>query len=230
MVFVACGNLVWSFSLTFEVRFGLLLSGRKKAHKHKLFALVNVQMALGQTAGCRRVDWAKKFMCSPRNTAKKKLFPPVNRRVVPGLSRLSKSSCVQSLCAFFLPYSLLTVEDWFGLSCLQVPSSGNLVWSLLLKVPPTVFSLVFCSMPRLDPHVPYILWIEHEEDWDDWLQPKEEKGKLCALSTLEGEQKRTKRKEFLNRLFLEITLARDTCKYNNHLKQIKGQLSEFGWF
>ena len=43
-------------------------SGRKKAHKHKLFALVNVQMALGQTAGCPRVNRAKKFMCSPQNT------------------------------------------------------------------------------------------------------------------------------------------------------------------
>ena len=31
----------------------------KKAHKHKLFALVNVQMALGQTAGCPRVNRAK---------------------------------------------------------------------------------------------------------------------------------------------------------------------------
>ena len=41
-------------------------SGRKKAHEHKLFALVNVQMALGQTAGCPRINWAKKFMCSPR--------------------------------------------------------------------------------------------------------------------------------------------------------------------
>ena len=45
-----------------------LFSGRKKAHKHKLFALVNVRMALGQTAGCPRVNRAKKFMCSPRNT------------------------------------------------------------------------------------------------------------------------------------------------------------------
>ena len=43
-------------------------SGRKKAHKHKLFALVNVRMALGQTAGCPRVNRAKKFTCSPRNT------------------------------------------------------------------------------------------------------------------------------------------------------------------
>ena len=43
-------------------------SGRKKAHKHKLFALVNFEMALGQTAGCPRVNRAKKLMCSPRNT------------------------------------------------------------------------------------------------------------------------------------------------------------------
>ena len=42
--------------------------GRKKAHKHKLFALVNFQMALGQTVGCPRGNRAKKFMCSPRNT------------------------------------------------------------------------------------------------------------------------------------------------------------------
>ena len=43
-------------------------SGRKKANKHKLFALVNVQMALGQTAGCPRVNRAQKFMCSHQNT------------------------------------------------------------------------------------------------------------------------------------------------------------------
>ena len=43
-------------------------SGRTEAHKHKLFAQVNVQMALGQTARCPRVNRAKKFMCSPRNT------------------------------------------------------------------------------------------------------------------------------------------------------------------
>ena len=24
-------------------------------------------------------------------------------------------------------------------------------------------------MPGVDPHVPRILWIEHEENWDDWL-------------------------------------------------------------
>ena len=45
-----------------------LKSERKKAHKHKLFAVVIVQMALGQMAGCPRVNRAKKFMCSPRNT------------------------------------------------------------------------------------------------------------------------------------------------------------------
>ena len=44
-------------------------------------------MALGQTAGCPRVNRAKKFMCSPRNR-KYGLLPLVNRRVVLGLSRL----------------------------------------------------------------------------------------------------------------------------------------------
>ena len=78
-------------------------SGRKKAHKHKLFALVNARMALGQTAGCPRVSRAKKFMCSPRNTGNINFFPLVNQRVVPGLSRLSKSLCVQGLCAFSCP-------------------------------------------------------------------------------------------------------------------------------
>ena len=43
---------------------------KKKAHKHKLFALVNVQMALGQTAGCPRVNRAKRFMCAPQNRGK----------------------------------------------------------------------------------------------------------------------------------------------------------------
>ena len=46
----------------------MILRERKKAHKHKLFALVNVRMALGQMAGCPRVNRAKKFMCSLRNT------------------------------------------------------------------------------------------------------------------------------------------------------------------
>ena len=78
-------------------------SGRKKAHQHKLFVLVNVQMALGQTAGCPRVNRAKKFMFALKHR-KYKFFSLVNRRVVPGLSRLStKSLCVQSLYAFFLP-------------------------------------------------------------------------------------------------------------------------------
>ena len=77
--------------------------GRKKAHKHKLFALVNVQMALGQTAGCPRVKPGQKVYVFASKHRKYKLFPLVNRRVVPGLSRLSKSWCVQSLCAFLLP-------------------------------------------------------------------------------------------------------------------------------
>ena len=28
---------------------------------------------------------------------------------------------------------------------------------------------VFCSVPGVDPHVPHLLWIEYEENWDDWL-------------------------------------------------------------
>ena len=43
-------------------------SGRKKAHKHELFALVNVQMALGQTAGCPRVNRATKSLCVRQET------------------------------------------------------------------------------------------------------------------------------------------------------------------
>ena len=35
----------------------------------KTNSLVKVQMALRQTAGCPRANHAKKFMCSPRNTA-----------------------------------------------------------------------------------------------------------------------------------------------------------------
>ena len=49
------------------------------------------------------VNRAKKFYVFASKHRKYKLFPLVNRRVVPGLSRLSKSLCVQSLCAFFLP-------------------------------------------------------------------------------------------------------------------------------
>ena len=77
--------------------------GEKRPHKNKLYALVNVQMALRQTTGCPRVNRAKKFTCSPRDTGNINFCPLVNRRVVPGLSRPSKSLCVQSLCAFFLP-------------------------------------------------------------------------------------------------------------------------------
>ena len=46
------------------MKFSEVFLGEKKAHKHKLSALVNVQMSLGQTRGCPRVNRAKKFMCS----------------------------------------------------------------------------------------------------------------------------------------------------------------------
>ena len=74
-------------------------TGRKKAHKRKLFALLNVHMALGQTAGCPRANRPKKFMCSPQNTGNISF----SLWVTGGLSRLSKSLRFQSLCAYFLP-------------------------------------------------------------------------------------------------------------------------------
>ena len=43
--------------------------GKQKRHININFLLwLTSQMALGQTAGCPRVNRAKKFMCSPRNT------------------------------------------------------------------------------------------------------------------------------------------------------------------
>ena len=66
--YAALGIYLLGYRLAIFSEDGMEKSGRKKAHKHKLFALVNVQMALGQTAGCPRVNRAKKFMCSPRNT------------------------------------------------------------------------------------------------------------------------------------------------------------------
>ena len=68
----------------FNAKFPGKYSGRKKAHKHKLSALVNVQIALRQTAGCHRVKRAKKFMCSPRNTG----HINVSLRLTGGLSQV----------------------------------------------------------------------------------------------------------------------------------------------
>ena len=91
-----------------------LNSGRKKAQKHKLFALVNLQMALGQTAGCPRVNRAKKFMCSPRNTGNINFFPLVNRRVVPGLSRLlnKKTHVFKVYVPFSCPWRGVGRKGW----------------------------------------------------------------------------------------------------------------------
>ena len=74
-----------------------------------------------------------------------KLSPLVNRWVVPGLSRLSKSLCVQSLCAFFLPY-----RD--SQNFLQVPRTEQLA-TALPKMLVRRFSVVFyysvcVSFPR----------------------------------------------------------------------------------
>ena len=78
-------------------------SGRKKAHKHKLYALVNVQMALGQTAGCPRVNRAKKFMRSPRYTGNINFFLWLTGGLSQGCPDFQKVRLrVQSLCALVL--------------------------------------------------------------------------------------------------------------------------------
>ena len=65
---------------------------------------ININFLLWLTS---RWPWDKRLvvpgLTGPKNVCVYKLFPLVNRRVVPGLSRLSKSLCVQSLCAFFFP-------------------------------------------------------------------------------------------------------------------------------
>ena len=90
-----------SFVLVSEIACeGLLVFGRKKAHKHKLFALVNVQMALGQTAGCPGVNRAKKFMCSPRKTGNMNFSLWLTGgcpRVVP---TFKKFMCSKFMCLF----------------------------------------------------------------------------------------------------------------------------------
>ena len=102
-------------------------SGRKKAHKHKLFALVNARMALGQTASCPRVNRAKKFMCSPRNTGNINFSLWLTGGIVPRLSGPFKKVYVfKVLCAFFLarPYSAIG-----GLERLGHCASSRAVWA-----------------------------------------------------------------------------------------------------
>ena len=91
------------------------VSRRKKAHKHKLFALVNVQMALRQAAGCPRVNRAKQFMCSPRNTGNISVSLWLTGgcpRVVP---TFQKFMCSKFMCLFLA----LKSYAWKEKSCLQ---------------------------------------------------------------------------------------------------------------
>ena len=83
---------------------------------------------------------------------KYKLFPLVNRRVVPGLSRLSKSLCVQSLCAFILPYASflrvggnpkITRIRFFAASEAQNPAISATDWLRARSRPP--WSWRFCD-------------------------------------------------------------------------------------
>ena len=96
-----------------------IFSGEKrhKAHKHKHFALVNVQMALGQTAGCPRFNRAKKFMCSPQNTGNISFFPLVNRRLSQGCPDFQKVYVFKVYVPFSCPIFVSTVDmDGAGVS------------------------------------------------------------------------------------------------------------------
>ena len=88
-------------------------SGRKKTHKHERFALVNVQMALGQLVGCPRVNRAKKFMCSPRNTGKINFslwLPAGCPRVVPTFKKFMCSKFMCFCLALVTPHELSNVK------------------------------------------------------------------------------------------------------------------------
>ena len=105
------GQLCWKKSprLEWSLGKGMWQSGNHPGEKRH----ININILLWLTF---RWPWDKRLVV-PGLTGSKfekvyvftskhrkyKLFPLVNRRVVPGLSRLSKSLCVQSLCVFFLP-------------------------------------------------------------------------------------------------------------------------------
>ena len=85
-------------SLVFLSDFLFFSCLRKKAHKHKLLALVNVQMALGQTASCPRVNRAEKFMCSPRNTGNINFSLWLTGGLSQGCPDFQKFMCSQFMC------------------------------------------------------------------------------------------------------------------------------------
>ena len=63
----------------------------------------------------------QKCLCVLLRNQKNKRFLLVNRLVVPGLTAFSKSLCVKSLCAFFLPDPLGSTEPFRG------PNGGS-IW------------------------------------------------------------------------------------------------------
>ena len=80
-----------------------LLSSRRLLFRKKRQININFLLWLKS-----RWPWDKRLVAPgltgpKRKHRKYKLFPLVNRRVVPGFSRLSKSLRVQSVCAFLLP-------------------------------------------------------------------------------------------------------------------------------
>ena len=100
-----------------------LLSGKKKAHK--LFALVNVQMALGQTAACPRVNRAKKFMCSPRNTGNINFSLWLIGVLSQGCPAFKKFMCSQLMC-LFLALVKVTSQIVSEIKCSDFRAHGTL--------------------------------------------------------------------------------------------------------
>ena len=86
----------------------LEFDGCRMEHKHKLVALVNVQMPLGQTTGCPRVNRAKKFMCSPRNTGKINFSLWLTRGVSQGFPDFQKVYVFK----VYVPFSCPRNEHW----------------------------------------------------------------------------------------------------------------------
>ena len=101
---------------------GVPNSERKKAHKHKPFALVNVQMALGQTAGCPRVTRAKKFLCWPQNTGNINFSLWLTGGLSQGCPDFQKVSVFKVYLPFSCPTNVRRVKSTPGLTPILVKS------------------------------------------------------------------------------------------------------------
>ena len=89
--------------------------------------------------------------------------------------------------AIFLYFPIFRVFPFF--SPADLPHVRFLFWLHFAVFP------VFCSMPGVDPHLPRMLWIGYEEDWDDrlcqgwlWVQPTLVDRFLSQLADADSDQ------------------------------------------